>query len=284
MSHAIRQQGYTLVELMISVVIGLFIIAGVFQIYLSSRAAANLHDRMSNVQENGRFALFFLQRSLRKAGFPKSTALNPFTSTPSDTTCPMATPADCPANLATAMAVATATATCNGTGTASDQIAVCYQGATDCLGQAVATGVVTDFFFIDRDATTGVSRLMCRGSGNASAQPLVDGIENMQVQYGIDTDADGYANEYVRANEVANWAGSGPIIPPPVGAVVAVRISLLVSTNSNSETASGTVIGDTASDAQAYQVLEATLPPAFLSTGVRGRLYTTTVELRNQTP
>jgi type IV pilus assembly protein PilW len=276
MSPKNRQHGYTLVELMISVVIGLFIIAGVFQIYLSSRAASNLQDRMSNVQENGRFALFFLQRSLRKAGFPKSSALNPFTSTPSDLTCPIApTPGDCPANLATATAVATTTATCNGPSatTASDQFAVCYQGTTDCLGQAIASGVVTDFFYIDTDATTGVSRLMCRGSGNATAQPLVDGVQNMQVQYGIDIDGSGYANQYVRANEVTNW-----------GAVVATRVSLLVSTNSNSETASGTVIGDTASDAQSYQILETTLPSTYLSSGIRGRVYTTTVELRNRTP
>ena len=277
MNLTARQQGYTLVELMISVVIGLFIIAGVFQIYLSSRAASNLQDRMSNVQENGRFALFFLQRSIRKAGFPKSTALNPFTDTPSNATCPMA--------VTTANCASTPVGTCNGAGsTDSDQIAVCYQGTQDCLGQPIpasaSSGVVADVFSIKTDTTTGVSQLMCRGYLNGSplengAQTLVDGIVNMQVQYGVDdVPVDGYANVYVTANNVTNW-----------DRVVAVRVSLLVSTNSNAaETASGAVIGDTASDAQGYQVLEQSLPSTYLSTGVRGRIYTTTIELRNRTP
>lgn len=265
----------TLIELMIAMTIGLFIVAGVGQIFLSTRASHNVQERLSNLQENGRFALVFLQRSLRKAGFPRSSALNPFTDTPSNTLCPMtASTADCVPDTSPT----TTTATCNGAGNASDQVAVCYQGATDCLGQAVASGVVTDFFFINTDATTGVSRLMCRGSGNAQAQPLVDGIENMQLQYGEDTDAtpDGYANRYVRANEITNWDN-----------VVAVRVSLLASTKSNDAAASavaGTVMGDTASDAQTYQVLEKTLPSNTVGTGVRARIFTTTIELRNRTP
>lgn len=275
MNKAQPQRGFSLVELMIAMTIGLFIIAGVGQIFLSSRAAHNTQERLSNLQENGRFALVFLQRSLRQAGFPRSAAVNPFISTPSDTTCPTATSIDCtPDNT-----LATSTATCNGAGNTSDQVAVCYQGTTDCLGQAVAGGVVTDFFFINTDATTGINRLMCRGNGNAQAQPLVDGIENLQVQYGQDTDAtpDGYANVYVRANEVTNW-----------DAVVAVRISVLASTKSNDASATsavaGVVMGDTASDAQTYQVLEKTLPSTTVGTGVRARIFTSTIELRNRTP
>lgn len=275
MTTSNRERGMTLIELMIAMVIGLFIIAGVGQIFLSTRASHNVQERMSNLQENGRFAVFFLQRSLRTAGFPRSIALNPFTNTPSNTTCPMAvSTVDCIPDTATT----TTTATCNGAGNASDQVAVCYQGTTDCLGQAVAGGIVTDFFFIDTDATTGVNRLMCRGNGNAQAQPLVDGIENLQVQYGEDTDAtlDGYANRYVRANEVTNWDN-----------VVAVRVAVLASTRSNDAAASavaGSVIGDTASDAQAYQLLEMTLPSTTVGTGVRARVFTSTIELRNRTP
>jgi type IV pilus assembly protein PilW len=272
MNSVHHQRGVTLVELMIAVLIGLFIIAGVGQIYISSRAASNLQERMSNLQENGRFGIFFLQRSLRKAGFPKSSGLSAFTTTPSNITCPMAAAVACTPDTSTA----TTTATCNGAGAASDQFAVCYQGTTDCLGQNVAAGVVTDFFFISTDAATGVSRLMCRGSGNNTSQPLVDGIENMQVQYGQDTDGDSYANNFVPANLVTDWTQ-----------VVAVRVSLLTSTNSNDASAAssvGRVYGDTASDAQTYPVLEQTLPASAVNTGARGRVFTTTIELRNRTP
>lgn len=261
------ERGMTLIELMIAMVIGLFIIAGVGQIFLSTRASYNTQERMGNLQESGRFGLFFLQRSLRKAGFPKSSAMNAFTDTPSNTACPMTVPtADC---------TAASTGTCNGTGNNSDQISVCYQGTVDCLGQAPyasgVTGVIVDTFFIE--TTSGIGHLSCRGNGNAQSQPLIDGIENMQVQYGQDTDGDGYANTYVTAGNVTNWDN-----------VVSVRVALLASTTANSADTAGRVIGDTASDAQTYQLLDNALSSSTVATGVRARVFRTTIELRNRTP
>lgn len=265
MNTLFHQRGVTLIELLIAMVIGLFVIAGVGQIFLSSRASYNLQERMGNLQENGRYGLFFLQRSIRRAGYrPPPIAGTPimgpsvFTPDPSSLTCGSGS-----------------VATCNGAGTASDQITVNYQGSVDCLGNPTApSSSVTDTFFISTDTTTGLNRLMCRGSGNPAAQPLVDGIENMQVQYGIDTTNDGYADSYVVANSVTDW-----------DKVVSVRVALLASTKSNDSAASGVagvVFGDTASDAMSYQVLENL--SATVATGVRARVFTSTVELRNRTP
>lgn len=55
-------------------------------------------------------------------------------------------------------------------------------------------------------------------------QELVEGVENMQVLYGEDTDGDGIANKYVAADDVAN----------PV-AVVAVRVGLLMRAPTQNE-------------------------------------------------
>jgi len=64
-----RQQGLTLVELMIAMVIGLILIAGVIQIFLSSQQAYRTQESMSRIQESGRFALEILARDIRQSGF-----------------------------------------------------------------------------------------------------------------------------------------------------------------------------------------------------------------------
>ena len=53
--------------------------------------------------------------------------------------------------------------------------------------------------------------------GSEKAEELVEGIENMQIQYGEDTDGDRAADVYRTADQVADWE-----------AVVSVRIDLLV--------------------------------------------------------
>ncbi len=64
------QRGVSLVELMVAMVIGLVLIAGVIQIYLGTKSGYRLQEAMSRVQENGRFALTFLTNDLRMAGYP----------------------------------------------------------------------------------------------------------------------------------------------------------------------------------------------------------------------
>ncbi|HEY0335497.1 MAG TPA: PilW family protein [Stenotrophomonas sp.] len=58
----------TLVELMVAMTIGLLLILGVMQIFSASRSAYQLSAGLARVQENGRFALDFLQRDLRMVG------------------------------------------------------------------------------------------------------------------------------------------------------------------------------------------------------------------------
>lgn len=95
-------------------------------------------------------------------------------------------------------------------------------------------------------------------SGNNPAE-LVGGIENMQIEYGIDTSGDHAADSYVTAGTVTNW-----------DQVVSVRVSLLaVSPDDNVVTSPQTYNYNKASvdaaDRRMYQVFTTTI-------GIRNRL------------
>lgn len=64
-----RQRGANLVELMIVLVLGLVITAGIYQLFSSNQRTYRLQNAISEVQENGRFLLDVFQRDLRHAGF-----------------------------------------------------------------------------------------------------------------------------------------------------------------------------------------------------------------------
>lgn len=64
-----RQKGFSLIELMISVALGLVLMGGVIQIFINSKAAYNTQRAVSSVQESGRLAIEFMARDIRMAGF-----------------------------------------------------------------------------------------------------------------------------------------------------------------------------------------------------------------------
>jgi len=64
-----RQGGLTLIELMISLVIGLMVLGALLVVYLGSRSAYRSSDSLARVQEGGRFALEFIAQDGRMSGF-----------------------------------------------------------------------------------------------------------------------------------------------------------------------------------------------------------------------
>ena len=62
------QRGFTLIELMISLVIGLLLSAAIVKIYVDTSQIYKFQNAVSEVQENGRFASAFLRRTARLAG------------------------------------------------------------------------------------------------------------------------------------------------------------------------------------------------------------------------
>ena len=61
--------GITLVELMVAVVVGLLLMLGVIQVYLTSKQSYNAQAELARMQESGRFAMDLITRDLRRAGY-----------------------------------------------------------------------------------------------------------------------------------------------------------------------------------------------------------------------
>ncbi len=64
-----RQQGLSLIEVMVALILSLFLIGGVLQIYLSNKSNYRLTEELARVQENGRFALEMITRDTRMADY-----------------------------------------------------------------------------------------------------------------------------------------------------------------------------------------------------------------------
>lgn len=63
------KNGFTMVELMVALAIGLIITLAVSQVYLTNRDTYGVKEEMSRLQENARFAMDFIARDLRMAGY-----------------------------------------------------------------------------------------------------------------------------------------------------------------------------------------------------------------------
>lgn len=64
-----NQQGFTLIEIMVALTIGLFLTAGVTQVFLTTNQTNRTQENLSRMQENARFAMHFLTEDIREADY-----------------------------------------------------------------------------------------------------------------------------------------------------------------------------------------------------------------------
>lgn len=64
-----KQHGLTLVEIMVALTISLVLLAGVLQIFISNQQTYRVQEAAARVQESGRFAINFMAKDIRMAGF-----------------------------------------------------------------------------------------------------------------------------------------------------------------------------------------------------------------------
>jgi len=64
-----RQSGLSLIELMVAMVLGLVLLAGVTQIFVSSQQTYRVTEGQSRLQESARFSFEFLTKDVREAGY-----------------------------------------------------------------------------------------------------------------------------------------------------------------------------------------------------------------------
>lgn len=69
MSAMPKQSGLSLVELMISITLGLILMTGVMKLFISSKVVFSTQQGLSRIQETGRLAVDFMARDISEAGF-----------------------------------------------------------------------------------------------------------------------------------------------------------------------------------------------------------------------
>ncbi len=215
-------QGFTILEILIAGFLGLVLMAGVTRLFVGSKQTFRLQEELSNVQEQGHFALKFLQSQMENAGFVSSTA---------------SVGGNVPA-----IDFISGDTTDGGAG-GNDSIKVQMEvpaGTLDCNGNAIPTSTLSAHFFVN-----GNDSLMCQGSGGGQAQPVIENVESFQVLYGIDTSGNGVVNRYVKASDVAATTG----YPVTFDDVIAVQLAILVATEN--EVSDTTIV-------RAHEVLDET--------------------------
>lgn len=63
------QRGFSLIELMVALLLGLLLMSGIIAVYLESKRGFTQDEAIARVQENGRYALRLLAREITMAGF-----------------------------------------------------------------------------------------------------------------------------------------------------------------------------------------------------------------------
>ncbi len=81
--RAVGQAGFTLIEMMISITIGLGILAGLVGVLATNANNSRTNDRTSELLTNGRYALNSMKQELRQAGFRGYTWAEPTLIAPS---------------------------------------------------------------------------------------------------------------------------------------------------------------------------------------------------------
>jgi hypothetical protein len=160
----------------------------------------------------------------------------------------------------------------NVTGSTNAAGAACTEVFANPQAQVEIGKLETIVFFVAKDATSGQPTLYRNilNASNVAANPpqaLVEGVESLQVLYGVDDAAapDGTPDHYVTANNIANPAQ-----------VVSVRIGVLV----HGVNATGTV-NVAALDTEVYNVAGTIIDPS-PNDGLRRRAFSATLQLRNR--
>ncbi len=197
--YATASQGFTLIELMISLVLGLLISAAVIQVYIVNTRTVTVQQSASEVQNSTIFGLQVLEEHVRIANLG-----NPITNITDAsahggivlTAANVANITDVETGYMTVSAGQTGTAGTNGwtgasnTGMASDQLTIQYKNITpdamyDCEGAEVETGVdqwVIERYFVRMPtgatpASSGVQDLVLAcDAGRISSANVVTGL------------------------------------------------------------------------------------------------------------
>jgi type IV pilus assembly protein PilW len=197
-----RAAGFTLVELMVSIAIALFMVAAVLSIYLTMKSTFVSQDDLAELQDSERLVLTMFSKTVQSAGyFVLPLANTEASALPAATV----TRADGSSASFTVGQSIVGSGDGSGTGADSDTVAVRYQtasgdGLMNCQGAANTSGSAT--VWVNAFAVNASNELTCT-VGTGAAVPLVGNVGKLSVLYGVDTDGDGNMDSYLPASGVA---------------------------------------------------------------------------------
>lgn len=151
------QRGFTLVELMVAMLIGLILMLAAVQLFLTNQRTFALQQALATLHEDGQMVTRYMTADIRQAGRGSAIA--------------GAIP---PVVLA------------NTSDDANDTLSIRYWGTSTCAGDEFAGETeIQNTYSVDG----GV--LQCRSELTGTTVDLVSGVESFQVLYGIDDDDNG---------------------------------------------------------------------------------------------
>ncbi|MCP3667916.1 MAG: prepilin-type N-terminal cleavage/methylation domain-containing protein [Gammaproteobacteria bacterium] len=218
------ENGFTLVELMIATMIGIFIIGGAGKVYMDSKTTFLTRDTVAAATESARFAVQDLRRTLVMAGRGITEDLDHAAAYATTDNLRRTFPVVSADGSDASVVKGVVDKDKNG----SSAIAIRYaDGPAPCgtTGTIAGTNTTVRFYVNDN------SELVCEVVTSATSvvklsQPLVSGVAQMWALYGVDTNADGYANAYWTASQVDD-RGTVPTSRWPN--VVSMRIGMVVN-------------------------------------------------------
>lgn len=169
LDHRQDVAGFTLVELLVSIALGITILLATTRLFVDGRESFQYQQQWLELHERGRHAIQFLSAELRKTGYPATG----FSGTPLSAS--------------------------NQSGeNGSDSLTISYQGARDCAGSSAST-----IRYYMQEGT-----LRCDGNGGSSPTPqtLTSHIEGLQFRFGSDLDGDRSIDRYLTATTVSDWS------------------------------------------------------------------------------
>jgi type IV pilus assembly protein PilW len=222
--YRMRQHGLTLVELMVSMALGLLVVAVATVVLVSTKAGYIAQSDTAQILDTGRHAIEIVSRTARQASYLDWAIAETDTALlePED---PAIFGLDAKSLKSQAEAMSSPMMrSING----SDVLAVRFAGSGDgsngdgtvlnCAGFSVGRGDATDpdgrgwsIFYVAEDAT-GEPELYCKYPGEAgwASQAIARGVESFQVLYALDTDDDGYPNTLLNASAIDAMDSSPP--------------------------------------------------------------------------
>lgn len=275
-----QQLGFTLIELMVAMALGLVIMLAATQLFITNQLSFNLQRGMGNVQENGRFAIDYINSTVRSSEYARDSNVNE-TGIITDNAELV--------GLANLDLVSRNNLTALGVGS-SDQLVVrqwvsaAMTNFRDCEGNVVPTGnFVVSRYFVRADAAAGsTAALACDAgvytNGDAAINNygdngvvLLSTIDSFQVLLGVAaTPTPPVGQRFpVRYMTVNTYTA----LPAPRPVVTALRVGVLVRSSEST--------GESFGAPPNIQVLDTVVLGNDINDKRVHRLFTSTLALRN---